>query len=211
MKYKVTIVEDHKMVSEGLEVFINHTESFEVQSKFFDGISFINSLALQISDVIVLDLNLPKVSGMEILEYFRPFSKKPTILVVTTYNDLEFMNKCQSLGAAGYLLKNTDNNELLKALKHIVSEGSFYQGPGLDKKLSQKEGDDPFYKIVSLTQREKEMIPLIVQEKKEEEISDLLCLSTHTVKSYRKTLYKKLNVNSGIGLTKFAIQNGLYD
>lgn len=209
MKTKVNIVDDHKIVTEGIASFINQTNDFIVNKIYHDGADLRSNLYSHKSEILLLDLDLPHVSGIEILEELKNFQDNSIlVLILTMHNDFELVKKCKDLGAAGYMLKNASNEELIQALRHIKEFNPFYTDPNL-KTLPEEENKNSFTKLALLSSREKEIISLIVQEKTSIEISEILCLSEETIKTYRKNIFSKLNINKVIGLTKFALENDL--
>jgi DNA-binding NarL/FixJ family response regulator len=204
----VYIADDHKMVAEGLEKSIHSTGAFSVVKCFTNGTELYNALEQINNSLLILDLNLTDLNGIEILTSIQEKNLSINVFVLTMYNDLSLIEKCKKLGARGYILKNSTNEELCWAMQHI--DETFYYGKGVKRKSSHPElFKDGFLLTSTLTKRELEIIKLLTQDYSSNEIAKELNLSSHTVDTHRRNLIKKLNVKGVAGVINFAHENKL--
>lgn len=154
--------------------------------------------------VLILDLNLPDMAGLEIIKKIRDKNDRMKILILTMHNDPFLIRQVKSLGANGYLLKDFGRNELLESLDCIF-EGEYYVSPNLSYEEEGLNGISKF----RLTKREKEIIKFSAEGKSSSEIAEHLFLSPHTVNTHRRNIYKKLGLSNIKELIKFAYDEGI--
>ncbi len=210
-KIKVVIVDDHNIVADGVKSLLEKQEHYEVLGIINNGEELIHSALRFRADIIILDLNIPNVNGIEALKVLRRSSPHIKVVILTMYNDNSLIQKVEEAGASAYLLKNTDNTELLGTLRSVRNSNRFIRGSKLRKDPTEnsKIYKDEFAKRFYLTPRELEILALIANEYSNQEIADQLFVSIQTVKTHRKSIIKKLGVKNSIGLVKLAIQNHL--
>jgi len=209
-KVRVVIVDDHLMIARGIENMLSDQNTIEVVQNFNSGEAFLNQLAVIDFDVVLLDINLPGINGMEACQPILRAKPDSSIVGLSNYANSTFIKNMMRAGAKGYLLKNTDKDELIEAI-HTVNRGEIY----LPSKLRQQLLNDSIginesnSFIPKLSRREQEILNLIADEYTSSEIADKLFISLKTVESHRKNLHQKLNVRNSAGLIKTAIQKGL--
>ena len=160
-------------------------------------------------DILLLDLNLGKMDGFEVLKEIRKKNEKIKVLIFTMYDSEFLIDKARQLKANGYLLKNTMNGELVEALNGVYQK-DFYVHETLSRRKAENDlFRDEFIERMRLTKRETEIIRMVAMGKQNEEIADILFLSFYTVKTHRKNLMKKLNLNNAADLVRFAYENHL--
>lgn len=210
MIYTIYIADDHQVVTEGLKsLLLNEFKNSEVYT-FLDGESLKKTLKKHTPSLLILDLNLPKYNGVQILEFIESEGLQTKIIVFTMYNKASLLKKCKSLGANGYLLKNASNQELLSMIDKL-DENIFQTDNRIDKKiLSDDIFNDGFEEISLLTKREKEVIKLLLKDYTSEAISNQLFISKHTVESHRKNIRRKLKLK-GFNINEIARKYSLYD
>jgi DNA-binding NarL/FixJ family response regulator len=202
----VYIADDHQIVVEGLQNSIQTHPNYRVVRGFNNGTELINHLPLNENAILILDLNLSDLNGIEILEYLQKENAQISVYILTMYNDLSLIEKCKRLGAKGYILKNSTNEELIWAMDH--SSNDFYFGKGVKRKSENEElFKDGFLLSVTITKREIEIIKLLAKDFSSHEIAKELNLSSHTVDTHRRNLIKKLNVKGVAGVINFAHEN----
>ncbi|MDR6239211.1 response regulator transcription factor [Aureibacter tunicatorum] len=211
MKRNVIIVDDHKIFAQGLSKIVESDAQLNVSYIFKDGSELVKYLEINGAeniDLVITDLSMPEMDGCELLKYLKTEYLGLKVLVLSMHNDASHVEKVYNQEASGYILKNAEKSEVLRAINEILSGGKYYsQEISEVKKVAdkhQKEGDH-----IHLTNREKEVLSLIAEEFTTQEIADRLFLSKHTVESYRKSLMLKLGVKNVVGLTRFAIKVGL--
>lgn len=202
---KVVIVDDQHLFALGFKQLIDQIESVEVVAIYRSGIDIERKLYVDQPDILFLDLNLPKMNGLEILKKIRSSFPKMIIAVLTMYEDTTLINRVRQLNANAYLSKDATIEELQEVI-FTSSEQVFYVNKKLQNITPQSSSllDDNFVDLTQITNREKEIIRLIVAGKSSEEISRELFISFETVKTHRKNIFKKLKLNKVQDLIQFA-------
>jgi DNA-binding NarL/FixJ family response regulator len=200
---KVYIVEDHSVVIEGIYSLLQNEKGIEVCGYATNAQNCINYFVNHIADVILMDIGLPDMSGIDLCAIIK--KKYPGIMVIalSTFNQGTYIKKMMEAGASGYLLKNTSKVEMLEAIK-TVTEGKTYLSfeVGKELQLSKEESKN----IPLLTKREKEILILIAEGLTNQQIKEKLFISIDTVDSHRKNLHTKLNVKNTAMLIRYAIE-----
>ncbi|MFI5221829.1 MAG: response regulator [Bacteroidia bacterium] len=211
-KIQIIIADDHTIFAEGLKTLLKTEKGMEVSAVVNNGKELINELQKNSYDLILLDINMPGMDGMEAATIIRKDFPNPNILVLSMYDRNDILRKMTAKGVNGYILKNSDPQELIKAIK-ITSGGGkyFYKNPEDDaeKKTSRSKFDDTFN--TNLSTREKEILKQIAQGKTSNQIADQLFISVFTVDTHRKNIASKLDIHNTADLVKYAIQLGLGD
>jgi DNA-binding NarL/FixJ family response regulator len=208
---RILLVDDHKIFTEGVASLLNHHEGFMVVGECQNALQVKEILQSNAVDVVLLDINLGKDSGLDLCKYISENYKTVKILCVSMYNDESFITKMIKNGALGYILKNTGAEELLKAIR-TVNEGNNYQSAEvLDVILNgisrQKTQEKSIYQI-RFTRREKEILNLIAQGKTTKQIAADLFISEKTVETHRSNLLSKFDVKNVVSLLKMAMEYG---
>ena len=203
----VLIVDDHPMVIEGLKTLLNDNEEVEVKTHFTNGKDTLEFLEKENVDVILLDVNLPDINGVEMVKLILDTRATISILGVSTYSEPSIINQMIKNGVKGYLLKNATADELAKAISQVNS-GNFYFGSEVQKILAdsvtQERKDVP-----KLTRREKHILTLIADGKTTNTIAEELFISPLTVETHRRNLMQKLEVSNAASLIKIAVEHKL--
>ena len=206
---KLIIADDHPLLIEGLISILSEVNDLEILDPVNNGNLLISSLILNPADIVLLDLNMPKLDGIKTLAILRKDFPDLKVIILTNYNQPQLIEEVKKLGAHGYLLKNSASSVLKKAISKVLN-GEFYFD---DKKLPAKDNStyfiDDFMKKYQLTKREVEIIKMIAREFTSKEIGDSLFISEFTVSTHRRNIMKKLNSKNVAGLLKFARQHGL--
>jgi len=214
-KIKIAIADDYKIFREGLKVGLSAEENFDVMLEADNGEELLKALETATPDVILMDLKMPLMDGMEATKAVR--KKYPTIkvLVVTMYDDDKFIIHLMENGANGYLLKNTEPDEIKKSIYAVHENGYYFNdlvNKALLKKLVLKNNLKPsFNQNVELTEREMEVLKLICEEKTAAEIAKYIFLSPRSVEGIRQRLIEKIGVRNTAGLVMFAVKNNMVD
>ena len=204
MPYSVYICEDHKIVIDGVRRILEDSGRYAPIESFGSAEALMKSLEKHQPDYLILDLSLPKRSGLDILPEIRRLYPDTWILVLTMHNDPAVLQKINDAGAHGTILKDFGEGDLLQALNEVARYGR-YENP----RLKNLENDPIPSGVLFLTEREKELAGLVAQGKNTSEIAEILGLSPHTVNTHRKNIYKKLDISSIQELISFAHSNGL--
>lgn len=206
---KLIIADDHPLLIEGLISILSEVNDLEILDPVNNGNLLISSLILNPADIVLLDLNMPKLDGIKTLAILRKDFPDLKVIILTNYDQPQLIEEVKKLGAHGYLLKNSPSFVLKKAINKVLN-GEFYFD---DKELPAKDNStyfiDDFMKKYQLTKREVEIIKMIAREFTSKEIGDSLFISEFTVSTHRRNIMKKLNSKNVAGLLKFARQHGL--
>lgn len=201
---RIMLVDDHRLFTDSLFGMLSRYPTVEVVTKAYSGDEALYQLRQFRVDVLLLDINMPGRDGFAVLEVIQRQKLPVSVIMLTSYDENSLLKKCLSLGALGYVLKDTSKDELLCAIQTVAS-GKQYITPSLQRTLHYRE--DPYEQFMlkyKLNNRELSILRMISQEKTSDEIADELCISPHTVDAIRKTLFRKLDVRSVVGLVNAA-------
>jgi two-component system response regulator NreC len=212
-KIKVLIADDHALVREGIAAFLKLSNDIEVVGEASDGITAIEKAKSFKPDVILMDIAMPKLGGLEATIELKKILPDLKILVLTQYEDKEYVSRFLKAGVSGYLLKQAVGSDLISAIR-AVNRGEVYLYSsvatevvasylGKEKKLSV---EDPYEK---LTDREKQVLKLLAEGYTHKEIAGILNISVKTVIAHHSNISEKLDIHNRSALTKFAIQKGI--
>jgi DNA-binding NarL/FixJ family response regulator len=212
-KVRIVIAEDHTILREGLRSLLSSEPNFEIVGEAEDGREAIKCVEKFRPDLILTDLSMPRMNGMEAIKEIKRQSPKTKVLVLTVHKAEEYILATFRAGANGYLLKDSTHAELVMAVKKVLS-GKQYISPEISEKVIEGylEGKKTLKTQTSwetLTQREREILKLIAEGYKNKEIAEDLCISVKTVEKHRANLMEKLDLHSIQALTTFAIERGL--
>jgi len=212
-KIKITIADDYKIFRDGLKVSLSQDEDFEIIAEADNGEDLVASIEKIKPDVIIMDLKMPIMDGMEATQIIRKKYTDIKILVVSMYDDDKFIIHLMEIGANGYLLKNADPAEILKGIHSVYENGYYFNdivNKALLKKLVLKGNIKPsFNQNVELTERELEVLKMVCEEKTATEIGKEIFLSPRSVEGIRQRLIEKIGVRNTAGLVMFAYKSGI--
>ena len=210
---KIVIAEDQTLVRQGLRSLLESEKNIKVVAEAGDGIEAIRLVEKHKPDLVLLDLAMPKMSGLSALRDIKNRYPETKVLALTFHSSEEYILEAFESGADGYCLKKDSHAELLAAIKNILSGKSFIS-PAISSKVLEGylEGRKKLKKKTSLetlTQREKEVLKLVGEGYSSIEIGDILCISPKTVDKHRSNIMNKVNLHSVASLTAYAIEKGL--
>lgn len=208
---KILIVEDHTLLSKLIVNYISANSEIEVVGTANNGERALEYLLSSFVDIVLLDLNLPKVDGLELLEMISKRFPKVKILVLSSCSDSAIIRMALNSGAQGYLTKTAELSEVIIAIKAINNRRSYISNEALQALSNANYGLDDqemniSQKMATLTKREKEILDLISKEMTSQEIAEQLHISVRTVETHRKNITNKLDVKNTVGLTKFSLK-----
>lgn len=205
---KLAILDDHALFNAGMVEMIEELGGYEVLNTFTSCKDFLDWVDGKELDILVTDLSMPEMSGMDIIRKIRRSSPSTKILVVSSISNEYSVKKCFLLGANGYLPKSMKKTDLAAALEKI-QDGKYYLAAEVHQYLIQGVLKNEDLKNLILTNREMEIIQLICDEFSSKEIAERLGISEFTVSNHRKSILQKLGVKNVAGIMKYAILNGL--
>ena len=210
--YRVMIADDHVMFRQGVTRLLREMADIEVTGEAGDGMELLGLLDSVIPDLIILDISMPKLRGIEAIPRIKASHPDIKILILTMHRDIEFLHQAVAAGADGYLLKEDAEKEVFSAIE-VIRGGSRYVSPLLAGELANVWTDiyrgkrkSPLVEPLSL--REREVLKLIAEGKSNKEVSTLLFISIHTVVRHRAKIMDKLNLKNTAELVKYAMQKG---
>lgn len=213
---KVCIADDHAMFVDGIESILKMEENIQLLDRCFSGGEVMDMIARNYPEVILLDINLPEINGIELSKMIKAQFPEVKILVLSMYNEASFVTEILKNGVKGYILKNTDRIELVKAIETVAAGENYYSKDVTEvlmnkilKKAPAKKSNS--FLIPKISRREKEILALIVKEHTTQEIAEALFISQKTVESHRSNLISKLNVRNTAGLVRASIQHRLLE
>ena len=212
MAIKIMIADDHSMIREGLKSLLELEGDIQVVAEAEDGVDCLEKLKICTPDVLLLDINMPRKNGLEVLQTLKSSKSKVKVLVLTVHNEVEYLMKAVDIGVDGYILKDSESAELKKAIFSIVEGENYIQPsliPSLNSKMIEKNRDEG--KIESLTKREFEVLKLLAVGMYNKEVAEKLNISERTVKNHVSNIFKKIEVTDRTQAAVFAIRNNLIE
>ena len=212
---KVMIVDDHELIREGISKILDMENDIDIEFKAKSGIEALEVLKDVKPDVILLDINMNELNGIETLKKIKSSGSKTKIIMLTVYDDVEYISQSVNLGANGYVLKDSDSDTLIKTIK-IVNEGGSYIQPTLATQLikhmtNEKKNTNDKKSLELLTRRELIVMKEISSGLNNKSISKKLNISEKTVKNHVSSILKKLELQDRTQVAIYAIKNKIID
>jgi DNA-binding NarL/FixJ family response regulator len=209
--YRIILADDHVLMREGIKRIIDGKKDMQVVAEASDGLELLKMMKTIVPDMVVLDVSMPKLRGIEAAQEIKKMYPQVSVLFLSMYKKREYLHLSMAAGAKGYILKEDTSSELIRAIE-TIRKGGTYLSPLILEDLpdgliragrSDRPPDgDP------LTTREREVLKLIAEGKTSKEIAGLLFISNHTVNNHRRNIKKKLNIRKNADLVKYALQQG---
>lgn len=210
----VMIADDHVLMRQGIKQILELEDDIDVIAQAGDGEETIEKAVAYNPDVILLDINMPKLNGIEVLRRFKDLGVASKIIMLTIHDDREYLYETMKIGANGYVLKDSDADSLIKAIRD-VHIGKTYIQPSIASMLvteinsKDKSVNEDLLKIKSLSKREYEVLTLVAEGLNNKEIADRLFISEKTVKNHVSNIFKKIDVNDRIQAAIFAFRTNI--
>lgn len=211
---KILLADDHQMFLESMTMLLQTIHNIDLVSTAANGKEVMKHLALYEIDVLICDLKMPLMNGVEVVLQVRSKFPNVKVLILTMSDEIENIKEVLQAGAAGYLLKTANKSELETAIITLANGGKYYSNNvihNLTKTAEISETLSIKNESTALSNRELEILKLIVKENSSTAIAEKLFISFNTVETHRKHIYKKLGVNTSLGLLKYALKNGLVE
>ena len=214
-KTTVLLVDDHTVVRQGLRALLKSEEDIEVIGEAENGRLAVQMVRKTPPDVVVMDVAMPLMNGLEATRQILKALPNTRILVLTSYSDDDCVQQLTEAGVSGYLIKQTASNDLVKAIREVKKGNAFFS-PTIAKRLRDQcreafANGQPVKKSIELTSREAEVLQLIAEGFSNKQIAAELCISIKTVEKHRQQVMNKLNIHDVAGLTRYAMSKGLID
>ena len=205
---KIIIADDHTLFISGLRLLLQDEDWIEITDAAHDGRELLDVLRKTTVDVVLLDINMPQLNGLEAARHIKQNFPAIKLVVLSTYNEDHIVEKAKSFGVNGYLLKNCSKEELLQTIKLVMhGQTSFPYRPPAENRLFDRE--DNFLLQFNLTKRETELLQLIKAGLTNQQMADKLFLSVYTVETHRKNILQKLGLKNSVALMKFIMENNI--
>jgi DNA-binding NarL/FixJ family response regulator len=206
---KILIVDDHPLVRDGIKTMLKDEASFQIIGSSKTAAEALDFLADEVPDIILLDISLPDMDGLQLCEKIRVKNRHSKIIGLTSTNEAGIITGLLQRGGNGYVLKNMERSELLESIRTVLSDKVYLSAAANDKVLEQFQRGKPTDNSIVLTRREKEILLLLADGLTGPQIAEKLFLSPLTVETHRKNLLRKFNAHSVQLLLKIARDNGL--
>jgi DNA-binding NarL/FixJ family response regulator len=209
---QIVLVDDHQVVREGLRAVLQAQPDFRLVGESEDGSEAIRKITQLRPDVVVLDLGLRGVQGLEVLRQVHKEVPRTRVVILSMHNDLGYVVEALNNGAAGYILKASPASEVVRAIREAVA-GRRYLGPPLSEDevdaIARQMGNGRLEPYETLTTREREVCQLAAQGYTNNEIADQLCIGRRTVETHRSSMMHKLTLKNQAELVQFALRRGI--
>jgi DNA-binding NarL/FixJ family response regulator len=214
MRYDVLLVDDHKIMRDGIKAILKHSEEFQVAGESENGSDAVQMCKRLRPQIVLMDIGLPGLNGIEATTEILRHTPETKVVILSMYDDEHSVVSAIRSGARAFVLKKASDNDLLDALRTVAKGGSYLSPQVSDRLLNRIQRGDLEAKNVpsaleGLSPRELQVLRLVAEGKTSKEIAVMLDLGLQTVRSYRKTMMKKLGVNNVAGLTQLALTAGL--
>ncbi|WP_337085685.1 response regulator transcription factor [Elizabethkingia anophelis] len=207
MKYKIVIVDDHPVISEGIRHLISKNQDLHIIGNFFNGESFLHFISENEIDLVLLDISLPDINGIDLCLKIKQLKPEIIVLALSNHTEKSAVMKMLQNGANGYILKNASAEELISSIYKALEGEIIFSKSILD--IMVKPDTGAWQTKIILTSREKEVLKLLSDGLTATQIADKLFLSKFTVENHRKNIFQKMGVNNVAALIAEAAKNGL--
>lgn len=207
---KVMLADDHVLIREGIRQLLEFDGTIEVIGEVNDGEECLEKISVFMPDILLLDINMPKINGVEVLSEIRKKNLPVKVLMLTVHDEVDYLVKTVDIGVDGYIVKDSGSAELKKAINCIMNGEKYIQPnliPALNKRLVARDSD--IDKIELLTKREMEVLIHVANGMFNKEIANSLNISERTVKNHISSIFKKIDVNDRTQAAVFAIKNDI--
>ena len=206
----VLLADDHVLIREGIKQLLEFDGSMKVIAEASDGIECLEKLKNVKPDILLLDINMPNMNGIDVLKELKEKNDPLKVLILTVHSEVEYLVKAVDIGANGYILKDSGSTELKQAINAVIDEGSYIQPnliPALNSRLINRDMDKE--KLASLTKREVEILTQVACGMFNKEIAVNLNISERTVKNHISNIFKKIDASDRTQAAVFAIRNNI--
>lgn len=210
-EYNVILVDDHKIFRKGLHFLLEDMEGIKVVGEAENGIEFLKLLSVTSADIVLMDINMPEMNGIEAtVEALKRFPELK-IIVLSMHGEEQYYDKMVEAGVKGFLLKNSDVDELTTAIQNVGSGGSYFSQELLVGILNKRKQQKNQSEVVKLTERELEVLKLICKGYNNNKIADTLFISIRTVERHRANLLSKTDCTNSISMVMYAVKNNIIE
>lgn len=210
-KIYVHVADDHKILIDGIEALLNTEKDIEIEGFSLTGKQVVDWAKKNQTDVLILDINMPELDGIEVMQFFRNRNIEQKTIILSSLSNVQIVQEMLSLGARGFIEKSSASDHIIKAIR-AVHDGERYFSDEIQNSLLQSyaaKAEKTKDKDKELSEREIAVLKMVIKEYSTSEIATKLNISTNTVKTYRKRIFSKLEVNNIVGLAMYAVKNNI--
>ena len=207
---RILLADDHPVVRRGISACLNQFEHLAIVGEAADGIEAVTKAKALLPDIVLLDIDMPNMSGLIATEVLRKELEQVKVLILSMHQSSDYMLRTLQSGARGYVLKDASTEELVKAIESVDAGGTFFSPEITRLALNHfVQGTGDGTDLAELTNREREVLALVADGFSNKDIASNLGLGVRTVETHREHIMRKLHVHNVAGLTRLAIANGL--
>ena len=209
-KHKIVLVDDHQMLIDGLVAILSKYNDIEILKTYTNGNLLLKEIESLKPEIVLTDISMPEIDGYELTKKIKVIDSNIQVIALSMSGSIADINKMLDVGISGYVLKNVGNEELIEAI-HKVAQGKMHFSDDITEEMVKNKNTkhEKDNNQVKFTERELEILKLIVQELNNAEIADKLFISERTVETHRKNMIRKFNTKSIVGLIKYALDSKL--
>lgn len=211
----ILLADDHTIVRQGLALLLGEQKNLKIVGEAINGQDAVEKALVLNPDVIIMDIAMPRMNGIEAAKRIRKQLPKTKILILSMYSHEHYIHELLETGISGYLLKDSSGRDIIKAI-HAAMNNETFLSPSISKKLvdtylSPQKSSSRAERYKLLSNREREVFQLIAEGHSTRQVAEMLCVSISTIKSHRAKIMEKLGIGTPVKLVHFAIQLGLVD
>ena len=209
-KHKIVLVDDHQMLIDGLSAILSGYNEIEILKTYTNGNLLLDEISELQPEIILTDISMPEIDGYELTKKIKKINPEIKVIALSMSGSIADINKMLDVGISGYVLKNVGNLELIEAIKKVASGKMHFSDDITEEMVKNKNlKSESEENNTKFTDRELEILKLIVQELNNAEIADKLFISERTVETHRKNMIRKFNTKTIVGLIKYALDKKL--
>ena len=214
----IFIADDHSILRDGLKLILSAEPNFEVVGESGDGRETVDLVEKLKPEILILDISLPSMSGIEVTRHLRKYAPDTGIIILSRHDNEEYVTQLLKFGIRGYILKEDAGDDMIRAIEEVI-KGNMFLSPRIATSLvtdymsvkKEKDADEKRTPFGILTSREREILKLIAEGNKSAEIGKTLRISAQTVKTHRANIMKKLDIHKTADLVHYAIKHGFVE
>ena len=214
-RIKIILADDHRIFRKGLKSLLSERENIEVMAEADNGDEAVDAVRKHKPEIVVMDIAMPKMDGIEATRHIRERFPDTEVIVLSMHAKKAYIDQVLKAGAKGYVLKDSDEENLLSAIDTVHNGGYYLDSPVADQVLSDyfrdKSKGDLKKQADPLSEREREVLRLLAEGHSNQEVADTLYISRKTVENHRANIVRKTGIQGQVGLTKYAARIGLID